>query len=79
MSPAEAYNELLVRSKQLAYLVSSMMVLNWDQRTQIPPKGHPHRVGQLTTLARIRHQWMTDPRVGELLAWSKVPTLLVIR
>jgi len=68
MDHMQAYEELLSRGKETAYLVSAMSVLNWDQRTHIPPKGHPHRVAQLVTLAKIRHQKMTDPRIGELLS-----------
>ncbi len=67
MGPQEAYEDLLKRSKELAYLGSAMAVLDWDQRTQIPSKGHAHRVNQLATLARIRHKMLTDPTLGERL------------
>jgi carboxypeptidase Taq len=68
MGPQDAYEELLKRSNELAYLGSAIAVLDWDQRTQIPAKGHPHRVNQLAALARIRHTMITDPAIGEGLA-----------
>ncbi len=68
MTPDEAYEKLSKRSKELAYLGSAMAVLDWDQRTQIPPKGHAHRVNQLASLAGMRHKMMTDPLVGVWLA-----------
>jgi len=68
MTPAQAYKELCDKSRQIAYLGSAIAVLNWDQRTMIPAKGHDHRVGQLTFLAGMYHNMKTDPRIGELLA-----------
>jgi carboxypeptidase Taq len=67
MLSTEAYEKLCTHSRATAYVGSSIAVLGWDQRTQIPPKGHAHRVGQLTTLAKIRHGMATDPVIGELL------------
>lgn len=68
MDIREAYQRLVSHSKETAYLGSTIAVLHWDQRTQIPPKGHEHRVGQLATLARMRHKMVTDPIIGEMLA-----------
>ena len=33
----------------------------------IPKKGHEHRARQMAALARLLHQRMTDPRIGEWL------------
>ena len=52
MNPAEAYDKLVSHSNETSYLGSTIAVLNWDERTYIPEKGHPHRAGQLTMLAR---------------------------
>lgn len=68
MLAMEAYEKLAAHSRGASYLGSSIAVLGWDQRTKIPPKGHAHRVGQITTLAKIRHGMVTDPRIGEWLA-----------
>jgi len=68
MDVTEAYQRLVSHSKETAYLGSAIAVLHWDQRTQIPPKGHAHRVGQLAILAKMRHKMVTDPIIGEMLA-----------
>ena len=68
MTPNKAYEQLCEHWEQLAYLGSAIAVLDWDQRTQIPPKGHAHRVNQLACLAGMRHRMVTDPIVGECLA-----------
>ena len=67
MTAQQSYEQLCERSKQIGYLGSTVAVLHWDQRTQIPPKGHPHRVAQLTFLAGMLHKMKTDPVAGELL------------
>ena len=68
MKPHEAYDWLVGHSKETAYLDSMRSLLSWDQRTQIPEKGHRHRAAQLATMAGLVHNRMTDPRIGEMLA-----------
>jgi carboxypeptidase Taq len=68
MNPEEAYEDLCTWSKRSAYLSSSIAVLDWDQRTHIPRRGHAHRAEQRATLTRIHHGMVTDPKIGELLA-----------
>ncbi len=67
MRPREAYEWLLTHHKESAYLGSVRALLAWDQRTQIPPKGHAHRAQQVALLAKLLHQRATDPRIGEML------------
>jgi len=67
MTARQSYEQLCERSKQITHLGSTMAVLHWDERTQIPPKGHPNRVAQLTFLAGMLHKMRTDPVIGELL------------
>jgi carboxypeptidase Taq len=67
MKPSDAYEQLRRRSQEIAYLGSAMAVLHWDQRTQIPRKGHAHRAGQLSALTGLRHQMSTDSRIDEEL------------
>jgi carboxypeptidase Taq len=64
----EAYDDLSTGSKEMTYLSSAVGLLHWDQRTNIPPRGQPYRIDQLAAFARILHQRMTDPKIGELLA-----------
>ena len=68
MTPDDAYRWLAEHSLETAYLKSMGQVLGWDQRTHIPPKGHPHRHQQFAMLAKWIHLRATDPRLGEALA-----------
>jgi carboxypeptidase Taq len=68
MKPADAYEWLRQHSLETAHLGSIGHLLGWDQRTQIPPKGHPHRHAQFAMLAKWLHQRQTDPRLNEMLA-----------
>ena len=68
MTPDEAYQWLTEHSLETAYLKSMGRVLGWDQRTHIPPNGHPHRHNQFALLAKWIHARATDPRLGEALA-----------
>jgi carboxypeptidase Taq len=67
VTPEEAYQWLVEHSRETAYLKSMGHLLGWDQRTQIPPKGHEHRHHQFAMLAKWIHARATDPRVGEAL------------
>jgi len=68
VTPETAYQNLLEFQRETAYLASLGALAAWDQRTMIPNKGHEHRARQMAALARLLHQRMTDPRVGEWLA-----------
>jgi len=67
MTPADAYAELVRRSKELGVLNSCTAVLSWDQHTYMPAKGAGLRGEQMAFLASLSHQKFTDPKVGELL------------
>ena len=68
MIAADAYAELVRRSKELGVLNSCAAVLNWDHQTYMPTKGGALRGEQMAFLASLAHQKFTDPKVGELLA-----------
>jgi len=68
MTSQDAYGWLRQHSLETAHFSSLGHLLGWDQRTQIPPKGHPHRHAQFAMLAGWIHQRQTDPRLGERLA-----------
>ena len=68
MTAADAYAELVRRSKELGVINSCAGVLSWDHQTYMPPKGGPLRGEQMAFLASLAHQKFTDPKVGELLA-----------
>ncbi len=68
MKPEDAYEWLKQHSLETSHLDSIGHLLGWDQRTQIPPKGHEHRHAQFAMLAKWIHQRETDPHLGEMLA-----------
>jgi carboxypeptidase Taq len=65
---SDAHPKLLETLREIALLGSVASVLNWDERTQMPPKGTEHRSNQSSLLARMIHEQFTSSRVGELLA-----------
>ncbi len=68
MIPQAAYDWLVQHSRETAHLKSMAGLLAWDQRTQIPPKGHKHRNAQRTLVARWIHERETNSEIGANLA-----------
>src|SRR5262249_30713079 len=68
MDAKNAYSELIYRVKEARLLDSVGNVLGWDERTYMPPQGASHRAEQMALVARLTHEQLTAPRVGELLA-----------
>ncbi len=68
MNPKDSYEKISARSKEMTHLGSAIAVLNWDQRTQIPSKGHSSRAQVLSTMAGIIHNMATDSKIGEWLS-----------
>lgn len=68
MTPADAYADLLRRTKEVALLNSCSAVLQWDQQTYMPKHGAALRGEQVALLAALAHDKLTDPAVGDLLA-----------
>src|SRR5215471_15412883 len=64
----QAYAELIQRIKEYSLLESCAGVLGWDERTYMPRKGSAHRAEQMALLARMTHEMLTAPEIGELLA-----------
>jgi carboxypeptidase Taq len=63
----QAYEELLRRFKDFSLLGSCAGVLGWDERTYMPRQGSVHRAEQMALLARMTHEMLTAPEVGQLL------------
>src|SRR5262249_33086177 len=63
-----AYDDLIHRVKEAKLLASCSHVLGWDERTPMPPGRPAHPAAQQARLARMTHEMMTTPRIGELLA-----------
>src|SRR5579883_1799974 len=68
MNHEQAYTELLRRVREAALLESCAGVLGWDERTYMPHRGSAHRAEQMALLARLTHEMLTNPILGELLA-----------
>jgi carboxypeptidase Taq len=68
MNPEPAYAELIRRVRDASLLGSCAGLLGWDERTYMPRAGANHRGEQMALLARLGHEMITDPRIGELLA-----------
>ena len=58
------YTEALQKTADLKY---ASAVLQWDQETYLPKKGHDARGRQIATLSELAHEKFTDPAFGELL------------
>ena len=63
----QAYQELLAKSKEHSLLGSCASLLGWDERTYMPRQGSSHRADQMALLARMCHELLTAPEIGELL------------
>src|SRR5947209_6034961 len=64
----EVYDELIRRIKEHSLLASCASVLEWDERTYMPRKGSAHRAEQMALMARLTHEMLTAPEIGQLLA-----------
>src|SRR6266481_1805710 len=67
MTADSAYFELIRRIRDAGVLASCAGLLGWDERTYMPRAGAAHRGEQMALLARLGHEMLTDPRVGDLL------------
>jgi len=65
---APAYDQLMAISREAGLLGSVDGLLGWDQETMMPPGAAEHRAQQLALLARLRHERLASPAVGDLLA-----------
>src|SRR4051794_1032753 len=75
-TPDQAYTELLRRVRDASVLGSCASVLGWDERTYMPRAGSGHRGEQMAILARLSHEMMTDPKLGELLGTLESSSLV---
>jgi carboxypeptidase Taq len=64
----QAYEELIRRTREASVLGSCGNLLSWDESTYMPHGGSAFRGEQMGLLARLGHEMVTAPVVGELLA-----------
>ncbi len=67
MTAEQAYTDLIRRFKEHNLLGSCASILNWDERTYMPRQGSAHRAEQMALLARLTHEILTAPEIGQLL------------
>lgn len=67
MDTQNLYQELVQRYRDKVMLDSVAGLIGWDERTMMPEKGSAHRAEQMAVLAKIGHEKLTSPRIGELL------------
>lgn len=53
--------------RRLADVRNANAVLQWDQETNLPPKGAAFRGQQISTLSEISHQLFSDEELGKIL------------
>jgi carboxypeptidase Taq len=62
-----ALGDLLTLCGEIYDLGRARALLEWDERTQMPPRGAASRAEQLATLTRLRHQRLSSDELGRLL------------
>ncbi len=61
------FNLLCSHAREVALLRSTQSLLEWDERTKLPPAGGEYRAEQVSYLAGLIHRRQTEPIVGEYL------------
>jgi carboxypeptidase Taq len=64
----DAYEALCTHARETALLASIRGLLEWDERTKMPPAAGPYRAEQQAFLAGEIHRRQTAPQVGQWLA-----------
>jgi carboxypeptidase Taq len=61
------FDELQKRLAEIHHLGRAKALLDWDERTMMPPGGAAARAEQLAALARVLHEKLTSDDLGRLL------------
>ena len=67
ITPVQAYQELIERSRELSRINAIGSLASWDQEVNMPPGGSASRAEMVSFAAELYHQKLTEPRFGELL------------
>jgi carboxypeptidase Taq len=68
------YEDFKNRFSEITHLRTVLQALSWDQETMMPELGAPHRAAQVSTVAVLQHQRLTDPSFRELLSTLETRT-----
>lgn len=66
--PSDTYSTFIGRVRELNSARSIEALLDWDQETQMPPKGAEDRANQSAFIAGVVHERLTSDELGGLLA-----------
>ena len=66
--PDDAYRQMTERLRRIAALEQVAGLLDWDQETQMPPKGAGQRAEHSAAVAAARHAQAVDPGLADCLA-----------
>ncbi|MGB0929659.1 MAG: hypothetical protein ACPGVB_02705 [Chitinophagales bacterium] len=61
------YKQYLKTLQKAADIDNSIVVLSWDQETQLPSKGAKHRAQQIATLSGLVLEIKVSTQLGDLL------------
>lgn len=64
----ETYRQLCELAREVQLIETIEHLLDWDERTLLPPAGGAYRADQIAYVVGLHHQKQTDPRMGDLLA-----------
>jgi len=64
---ADALAELKSRLTDIHSLDALSWLLDWDQRTTMPPAGGTHRADHAELVQRLAHERLVDPEIARLL------------
>ncbi len=66
MDASTRYGDLTGRLRRISALDGVAGLLNWDQETQMPPRGGAQRAEHCAAVAAARHALAADPALGAL-------------
>ena len=61
------FDHVCDHARQTALWGAIDALLGWDERTMLPPAGGAYRAEQMTVLAGLLHDRLTDPQLGQWL------------
>ena len=67
LNPGQAYQELVMRSRELNQINAISNLAGWDQQVYMPPGGSASRADMVSYTTKLYHQKLTEPHFGELL------------
>ncbi|MSR30313.1 MAG: carboxypeptidase M32 [Gemmataceae bacterium] len=62
-----AYSRLVAHFRKAGVFHSCLELLGWDERTYMPPSGSALRAEQSSAMARLFHDWVSEPWIKDSL------------